>query len=447
MPEFTLELPRPHSAKQAILVNPPTRFNWACAGSKFGKTMGAVLFIIKEVFLKPNRKGRWIAPTYTQAAIALRYIQDMLPPNLYTLHKQKMEIKFLNGTVLQFRSADKPTNLEGDGIHFFVFDEVAKSKKEAYVSHLSTLTQTQGYGWYLSTPFGKNHFYKNFMYAKSGVDPMHSAHHFRTEDNPKVSKEAIETARRTLPPHLFRQYWLAEFLDDSSVFTGFRECQEGVSIAFSSDKEQWFAHNTKERKVVIGVDWAKSVDFTVFTAWDYTEKKLVGYWRFQGYRYPDQIKFLQYFCTKFNRVEIIYHDKTGVGSAIDDMLAIAHLPYEGIVFSNDSKSQMVNDLIMAFQTKELLIPKLETMESELDAYEVTLSLLGKPRYNAPAGLHDDIVSSMLLGWSACLEYASSDLEIKIVEDTAKSDMIDIESYYNKIQREAEDEEIWGEETY
>ena len=72
-----LRLPRPHSVKQKILITPPARFNWGCAGTKFGKTFGAAIFIITEAFKKPNRIGRWIAPTHSQAEIGMTYIHSV----------------------------------------------------------------------------------------------------------------------------------------------------------------------------------------------------------------------------------------------------------------------------------------------------------------------------------------------------------------------------------
>ena len=44
-------------------------------------------------------------------------------------------------------------------------------------------------------------------------------------DNPFIDVSEIEDARRSLPDHIFRQEYLAEFLDDgSSVFRNINEC-------------------------------------------------------------------------------------------------------------------------------------------------------------------------------------------------------------------------------
>ena len=55
---------------------------------------------------------------------------------------------------------------------------------------------------------------------------------------------------------------------------------------------------------------------------------------------------------------------------------------------------------MAFETGGITFPKIPTLIDELEAYEYQILASGKFKYGAPAGLHDDTVTSLALGnWS------------------------------------------------
>ncbi len=129
------------------------------------------------------------------------------------------------------------------------------------------------------------------------------------------------------------------------------------------------------------------------------------------------VKELYHFGRRFKTVGLLNHDITGVGQGIDDMVAQVNLPVQGITFTNRSKSDMVNQLILAFQKKEISLPNWPDMVRELDAYEVVTSAIGNYRYSAPEGsnIHDDIVSALMLAWAAALEY-SGDFSIRFLED-------------------------------
>jgi phage FluMu gp28-like protein len=172
-----------------------------------------------------------------------------------------------------------------------------------------------------------------------------------------------------------------------------------------------------KRDVVIGVDWAKHKDYTVIFVIDpmTNPRRVVGIMRFQGLKYTDQIKELYQICKMYQNVGIILHDKTGVGEAIDDMLSPIPYPFEGVTFTNAFKSELVNNLGMSFEKETIELPNWPEMLKELDAFEVVVNKLGTTIYNAPEGMHDDIVMGLALAFRAASEYAG-DFEIRYLED-------------------------------
>ena len=455
---LVVEFPAAHSQTQRCIMEcltmPGVREVWVACGTKFGKTAGAAVALHRSALATKNGVFRWVAPIYEQAKIGMRYAVRMLPdaPFTHVTDSGMPRIAYPQlGTIVQYWHGRDPVSLEGEGVHGYVLDECAKMSSDVYTSVRTTLTQTRGPILGISTPYGKGWFYERCMIAREemawalrhGKTPSRIFLTAPTAANPYVAPEAVADAQRSLPARLFAQYYLAQFVNDGSVFTGQRDCMEGPLIEFESQGRQcWIDVGPKEKMVVVGVDWAKTADFTVFTAWEVGPRpqRVVGYYRSQGQRYTAQIKELVLFCRNFGTVLLVRHDKTGVGQAIDDMLAKTQLPYEGVTFTNKNKGDMVGDFIMALEQKAVRIPHMADMVQELDAYEVRVSPLGAAVYGAPSGLHDDIITSLFLGYSAVVE-SSGPLAVLTEADAgqfAQDTSAELERWYREIGADDED---------
>ena len=416
-----LQLPEWHSKEQALMMNfyrmdPECRELWAACGTKFGKSLAISTANAQALWVHRMWKMRWIAPIYQQAKIGLDYTKKILPGEPYVTPNLKDLSLYVRNqqNLIEFKSGQNPEDLEGEAINANALDEASKMKPQVYDSAIGTMTMTYGKLAGFSTPRGKNWFYKKCMNAKDEMIwclkrkriPTKLFIHAPTRANPNVRIEAIEAARKNLGPRLFSQYYEAEFVDDGAIFVNFRSCIYGEEIEVSGSVQFWKVSNSNQVDVVIGADWAKHTDFTVFTAWGKIggKHKVVGFLRFQSIGYIEAVRELRKFSRCFKSVDIVYHDRTGIGDAVDDILSHTDLNYEGIIFSNTSKSAMVNNLMMGFETEQCSIPNWEEMLKELDSFEVVTSVIGTMRYSAPSGLHDDIVCSMMLGYAASTEF-------------------------------------------
>ncbi len=457
MMEIKLRLPKPHSEEQEKIVKafvtPHLKELWVSCGTKFGKTISAAEAFALKMPIKKQGVFRWVAPTYSQAFIGLRYVERMLPPPPYTKPGQYILRMPGIGSRLEFRSGEKPENLEGEGVHGYVLDEAAKLREEVYSSAKTTTTQTGGPIIAVSTPRGKNFFYKKCMDAKDEMEycirnnlPITKMFLTApTSANPYVSKEAIEESRRNMPFRLFRQYYLAEFMDDANVFTGFTKQLFGEELTFDEERHFWVEKDCKKSTVVIGADWAKTNDWTVFIAIDIATRKVIGFERFHKRTYTEAIRQLVRFSHNFGTTEMVYHDKTGVGMAIDDQMAYTDLAYQGIIFSNQSKSEMVNRLITTIEQGRITIPRWNILIRELDNFEVSTTKMGAMCYAAPGGQHDDAVCALLLAHAALLQYGEADMEVKFLEDLTSKKNQDkdptdsLESYYQSLKDDDDDD--------
>jgi hypothetical protein len=426
---------------------------WVANGTKNGKSIGASSAIASKAWITKNGLYRWVAPIYAQSKVGLRYCQRLLPPKPYVIpNKSEMSLHIeKQGTTIEFWHGQDPESLEGEAVNGYVLDEAAKMMAGVYDSAITTVTITRGPMVAISTPRGKNWFYEKCMRAKeemewsirNGKVPKRLFITNPSSVNPKVSAEAIDEARRNLPDRLFRQYYLAEFVDDGDVFGGFRKVLYGDPIDDNSRIQFWVRDDYPEVPgvgkadvdVVVGADWGKKNDYTVLTAWDFKRRRMCGFMRFRGTSYIHAIKCLIWFCARFRKVHMVRHDKTGLGEVIDELLDKTELPYEGIIFTNHLKSELVNNLMVAVEQRAIELPNWTSMVHEMDNYEVTTTEIGNMKYSAPDGLHDDIISSMILGWSCALEYVEGEMSVKFTDELRPKPA---EGWVRTIREELED---------
>ena len=330
----------------------------------------------------------------------------------------------------QFWHGQSPEDLEGEAIFGQVNDECAKLKKQVFDSSMTTWTFTQAQVLNISTPRGKRSwFYAGCMRAKEEMEaarrekriPREVFYTAATRKNPFVPQASIDEAKRILPERLFRQYHLAEFIDDGNTFPQIKIDTEIWKKEFYIDSsiEQWIHPDAKEISIVAGCDWAKKNDYTVLICLDHSKVpfKCVGFLRFHQEKYTSQVIRVYKFLKRFKSCEILYHDKTGVGEAIDDLLSeIPDFVYHGIVFTNASKALMVNALITGIEQDKVLFPWWPTLEHEFNVYEVDTDDLGRARFGAPEGDHDDIVSAYFLAYAAAEEYGEREYKARFLEE-------------------------------
>lgn len=458
----TIQVPKAHSDLQNLIMNfflmpPEVTEMWVANGTKFGKSLSGSGALCSKAPLVKQALFRWVAPLYSQSKIGYKYCARMLPDPPFcepSEHKKRIMFPSLE-TQIQFFHGQDPEALEGEAVTDQVFDEAAKLKEAVYASGVTTQTFTRGKRLMISTPRGKNWFYKKWQGAydrmvwerANGRTPTVLAITAPTSANPFVPRESIIDAERHLPPRLFKQYYLAEFVDDGTVFTGFRELLYGAELQFfPGARERWVHPDAKQMDVVLGGDWAQTKDFTVLTAWCPTTRRLVGFDRFQGLDYRMLVKEVYHFARNFRSIHVLCHDKTGLGTVVDNLMEDLPFPNRGVTFTNESKSFMVNQMIVAMQRGAnggiAGLPNWPTMLSELDSYEVTTNELGRMKYSAPAGMHDDVVSSMFLGWTGALDFASDAMEVQTLEDLASRppDRSPVENWYAEIAEELDEEE-------
>jgi phage FluMu gp28-like protein len=319
-------------------------------------------------------------------------------------------------SIIEFRSADNPDSLRGEGVHAAVIDEAGYWSRDSFVSVWTTLTRTRGKLRIISTPKGRNWFYDEWIKGWDGdgsipalrrKHPEYKSYQLPTASNPHIPRESLEEAKRNLTDLQYRQEYMAEFLADSAgVFRNIRTCQ----------RSELLPRPVGGRRYVIGVDWAKHEDYTVITVMDVVTKAIVHMERYNGEDWNININRAIIAARTWNQAMLCI-DATGVGDVpYDSIRAVYPHVYGYNIFNNAEKVALIQKLQFQFERGEISIPHpdkqsraeyraiAEVLEHELQMYGYTMSQQGKFQFSAPEGYHDDCVISLALAnWMATEE--------------------------------------------
>ena len=132
--------------KQQKAIFCPERYGIIEGSTKCGKTVACIAWILEQAMQgKPGQSYWWISPVYPQAKIAFRRLKRGLPENLYSANESELTITLVNGSIISFKSAEKPDNLYGEDVYAAVLDEASRMREEAWFAIRSTLTATRGH--------------------------------------------------------------------------------------------------------------------------------------------------------------------------------------------------------------------------------------------------------------------------------------------------------------
>ena len=159
-----------------------------------------------------------------------------------------------------------------------------------------------------------------------------------TTVNPHIKATEVGAAQRQLPDRVFRQEYLAEFIEDAGgVFRG---------IAESIDAGRGNSDPEPGRSYTLGVDLARIADFTVLTVMDGTGKQ-VYHERFNQISWERQISSIRTIAVRY-RAPIVL-DSTGVGDPIYERLRQSGLAVDPYQITNPSKERLIDFLAMQLE--------------------------------------------------------------------------------------------------
>lgn len=402
---------------------PSLRFAVGACGTKFGKTYGCSIGLVRKAWNNTDYIGNvlnypglywWVAPTYAQSKMAYRLTKTLLPKGFYD--EQKADLRLIlkdpdgsDHAFIEFKSADNDDAIRGFAVNHFIFDEAARGVSyESFVSVLTTVTQTFGTGIIISTPKGRNWFYdiynrgdkSRLMAGEVDEFPEWLSVRMPTWRNPFVKPQAISDLRNNLPSDVFEQEVAARFMKDGvGVFRNVEGCVK-VGLIDQYGNPIWETP-IAGRRYVLGVDLARKKDFTVIIVMDTVRKHVVYYDRFNAIAWELQKRRITEIAKRYNNA-LICMDSTGLGDVIEEDLRASGLPIEGyLIHGSRPKQQLIDKLRVNIEFTRITYPEIRTLIRELEAYEFDITSSGNVKYSAPSGKHDDCCVALALANWVC----------------------------------------------
>jgi hypothetical protein len=252
--------------------NPKYRFGCAALSRRQGKTYIANV-VGQVVSLVPGSNVLIMAPNYSLSQISFDLQRALIKKFGLEVTKDNAKDKVIelsNGSTIRIGSVNQVDSCVGRSYDLIIFDEAALTDgMEAFnVALRPTLDKPNSKALFISTPRGKNNWFSKLFDRGFRDDfPEWFSVKATWKDNPRMTAEDVEEARRSMSEAEFRQEYEADFsifegkiwnlkqhcignipedldLRKCDVFAGldlgFRDPTAMVVVAYSWDHEKFF---------------------------------------------------------------------------------------------------------------------------------------------------------------------------------------------------------------
>ena len=411
---------RPHSGQIKLhnFLEKQAKYYIINCGRQFVKT----LFIINCMLAwcinveadAPPANVWYVAPSYKLVKITyaklLRAITDKENGQydktvIKRVNKTNFSIDFMNGSRLSLHSGEVPGNLRGDSITHLVYDEFAfATKQDELWNALQPATMVTGKKVVaISTPLGRNKFFE--LYQK-GVDVNNNGPKGYISikapswENPFFGREELEQIKKDNPQQFLQEY-CGEFLEDSStVFKNLKDAVYEENMSFNSYNPEFH--------YVCGIDLATKADFSVCLILEIETMKVVDMFRMNRTKWSFVIEQITKIYNKWN--VCAGWCETNFNSRIfEELIEQGCKNLKPFITGDKNKPQIVQNLQMLFENREIKIPNHDVMIKELQQFSMKFNpKSNKIFFAAPSGLHDDIPISLALAAHAVKDAKKSE---------------------------------------
>lgn len=329
----------------------------------------------------------WASPIYKQTLDDFRALDNALSQFITRRSISEMRLELENGGVIEFWSLDKPDSIRGKRYHRFIVNEAGFVPNLTEIRNFiitPTLIDFQGDEYYAGTPKGMNGFFS--LYNNQADD--WARWQMSSYSNPFIPKSELDSLKTLMPERAFQQEIMAQFMEDGG----------GVFRMVRNASTLQPAEPIQGGQYVIGVDWGRSNDSTVFSVLDATSKQQVAMDRMSNTDYATQRVRLAALSERYNKAHIIA-EANSMGQPNIEALQNMGLYVTAFTTTNATKANIIQSLELAFERGGIQLLNDEYQITELMAYQSEKLPSGLVRYGSPEGLHDDTVMALALAWN------------------------------------------------
>lgn len=381
----------PHQKQKEMItgiLSSTQKYHIACVGRQFGKSLMGINLALYWAINQNNVTVLWISPVYSQSNKVQKEIIQAIGDSdiVKSANYSSNEIELKNGSNILFRSAERYDNIRGLTVDYAILDEAAFIKDEAWSEAIRPTTVVKGKKvLFISTPKGKNYFYELFQLGLSEDYPKYASYKGSSYDTPFIDVEEIDDAKKTLPDNVFRQEYLAEFIDS------------GGEVFANLDKNTFDNYPAPVGKVFCGIDLGKQEDATVATFID-SNGNVVDIYRNNKTEWSAMVRDILQLIRKYNATTMV--EVNSIGDVIFEQIKREWQDTHPFITSAKSKNEIIEGLILDMNEISIRIPSQQlfsTLYHELSVFTYEYNPKTRSiRYGHPAGMHDDTVLSLAI---------------------------------------------------
>ena len=395
---------------QAKLLQDDSKRIVACMGRQSGKTTTIALKAIKFALSTPKATILITSPSLRQSMIMFNRIQSLItnsPLRLRVSRATRTTIAFDNRSEIIALPASE-NQLRGYTAQMIICDEASFMPDELITNIVfPMISVTQGYAVFLSTPWGRNHFfYKAFM------NPAYSVHRVRSQENPNITPEFLEEMRLNMTELAFKMEYEAEFVEDANSFFPQDLIRQCVVNDPPVELIEGLEGNIPSANYYAGVDFGKQQDYSTvaIVKKEGNTIQLAYLYEFPlGTAYTAVIIHLVRTQQKF-QLQAVVVDQTGIGEPVlDELKAQGFTNVHGLTFTVKTKEELLTTLKLAMEQKRLKLPYQRRLCQQINEQQYEYSRSGHLRFSHPENSHDDMLWALSMAVYAATREAPSTL--------------------------------------
>ncbi|MGH2447439.1 MAG: terminase large subunit domain-containing protein, partial [Chloroflexota bacterium] len=300
------------------------------------------------------------------------------------------EVSLVNGSSIHARTAGQDGGVKARGREAdrVVIDEAAYVPGRVITDVVGPFMATSDHAELIliSTPFGRNHFSDYFERGQAGV-AGHRSFQFPTATHPGLRPGYLEEQRAQMTDLAYRVEYLAEFAEDQNAVFPWSLIESCLSDLPRGPRPN--------RQYVIGYDPAKYSDRSGVAVVDVTESPyaLAEILDISGRDYLTQTRIISELSATYHAPVLL--DATSHDQLLEQLLADG-IEAEGYRFSNESKRELIDGLVLTLEQHGLLLYSDSDLLDELKYYRYQLTAAGNVRLGATESHHDDLVTALAL---------------------------------------------------
>lgn len=366
------------------------------SGRQRGKTAMIIVLLIM-MSLKKKGTSILIEPTIGQSMRVFEQIKDALEGTrlLKKANGSSLIITLINGSEIWFRSTAQRDGLRGMTCsNILVLDETAYMADDIIQIILPVVNVNKAPILMTSTPlFASGYFYDMYVEGKNGNPTVQTFEWYldKYDMSQFITPEQYRFYERTYSKQQFQAEILGKFVKDKSfVFGDFTKC----------------IREPEDRVIkYMGIDWAtgNGGDSTVVTMMN-TNKEVVKIWETSNLPPTEQLNMISMLINQHNDLDSVLVESNSIGTVYyDSLINLVNADKRSLIekfnTTNDSKREIIEKLIEAFNKNDIGIIDDEKLKIQLEHYQIEKTKTGYT-YNAIKSYHDDYVMSLAICYKA-----------------------------------------------